>query len=95
METLRKLHAIPTQKAQSASIAMGVIGSLILGTGMSLCMTEIGAALGSLAMVVGILAGIIGMILAGSAYPTYARIKKKEREKISPEILKLTDELLR
>ena len=95
METLRKLHAIPTQKAQAASIAMGVIGSLILGTGMSLCMTEIGAALGNLAMVVGILAGIIGMILAGLAYPTYARIKKKEREKIAPEILKLTDELLK
>ena len=95
METLRKLHAIPTQKAQAASIAMGVIGSLILGTGMSLCMTEIGAALGSLAMVVGILAGIIGMILAALAYPTYNRIKKKEREKIAPEILKLTDELLK
>lgn len=95
METLRKLHAIPTQKAQAASIAIGVIGSLILGTGMSLCMTEIGAALGSLAMVVGILAGLAGMILAGLAYPTYTRIKKKEREKIAPEILKLTDELLK
>ena len=46
MEKLRKLHSIPTQKAQSASIAVGVIGALILGTGMSLCMTELGAALG-------------------------------------------------
>ena len=51
MEQLRKLHAVPTQKAQAASIAIGVIGALIMGTGMSLAMTEIGAALGSLAQV--------------------------------------------
>ena len=95
MEQLRRLHAIPTQKAQAASIAMGVIGALILGTGMSLCMTEIGAALGGLAMAIGILAGLVGMILSALAYPTYTRIKKKEREKIAPEILKLTDELIR
>ena len=52
MEKLRKLHSIPTQKAQSASIAVGVIGALILGTGMSLCMTELGAALGRLSMII-------------------------------------------
>ena len=45
MDQLRKLHALPTQKAQAASIALGVIGALILGTGMSLCMTDLGAAL--------------------------------------------------
>lgn len=28
MEKLQKLHAIPTQKAQTASIAIGVIGAL-------------------------------------------------------------------
>jgi hypothetical protein len=47
---LRRLHAIPTQKAQAAALAVGVIGALILGTGMSLCMTDIGAALGRLAI---------------------------------------------
>ena len=50
MAQLRKLHAIPTQKAQAASLAVGIIGALIMGTGMSLAMTEIGAALGGLAM---------------------------------------------
>ena len=48
MAQLRRLHRIPTQKAEAASIAMGVIGALVLGTGMSLCMTELGAALGNL-----------------------------------------------
>ncbi len=95
MEQLRKLHAIPTQKAQAASIAMGIIGALILGTGMSLCMTELGDAFGSLAMVLGILVGIAGIVPVVLAYPVFNRTLKKEREKIAPEILRLTDELLK
>lgn len=95
MEQLRKLHAIPTQKAQAASIAIGVIGALIMGTGMSLAMTEIGAVLGSLAMVLGIVVGIVGMVLIALAYPIYNRVLKKQREKIAPEILRLSDELLK
>ena len=95
MEQLRKLHAIPTQKAQAASLAVGIIGALIMGTGMSLAMTDIGAALGSLAMVIGITIGIVGMVLVALAYPLYNRVLKKQREKIAPEILRLSDELLK
>ena len=94
MEQLRKLHAIPTQKAQAASLAVGIIGALILGTGMSLCMTELGAALGHLAMVMGVIIGLVGMILVTLAYPIYNRTLKKERNKIAPDILRITDELL-
>jgi len=95
MEQLRKLHAIPTQKAHAWAIVVGVIGVLIMGTGMSLAMTDIGAALGSLAMVLGILVGIVGMVLVALAYPLYNRVLKKERQKIAPEILRLSDELLK
>ena len=38
-------------------------GTLTLGTGMSLCMTELGAALGYLAMVIGILVGVLGLVM--------------------------------
>ena len=95
MEQLRKLHAIPTQKAQAASLAVGVIGALIMGTGMSLAMTDVGAALGTLAMILGIAVGILGMVLVAVAYPIYNRVLKKQREKIAPEILHLTDELMK
>ena len=95
MEQLRKLHAMPTQKAQAASLAVGVIGALILGTGMSVCLTDIGAALGNLAMVIGILVGVVGMVLVALAYPLYNRVLKKNRDKIAPEILRLSDELLK
>ena len=95
MEQLRRLHAIPTQNAQSASIAIGILGALILGTGMSLCMTELGAALGHWAMIIGILVGILGLCLTALAYPLYNSVLKKERRRIAPEILRLTEELLR
>ena len=94
MEQLRRLHSIPTQKAQAASIAIGVLGTLILGTGMSLCMTDLGAALGHLAMVIGILIGILGLVMVALAYPLYNAVLRKERQRIAPEILRLSEELL-
>ena len=95
IQQLRKLHAVPTQKARAWAIAVGVIGALIMGAGMSLAMTEIGAALGSLAMVLGIAMGLVGMVLVALAYPLYNRLVKKERERIAPEIIRLTDELMK
>ena len=95
MEQLRKLHAVPTQKAQAASLAVGIIGALILGAGMSLCMTELSGFLGGTAMFIGIPVGIVGMVLVALAYPLYNRVLKKQREKIAPEILRLSDELLK
>ena len=95
MQQLRKLHAVPTQKAQAWAIAVGVIGALIMGTGMSLAMTDIGAALGSLAMVLGIAVGLLGIVLVALAYPLYNRVLKKQRQRIAPEILRLTEELLK
>lgn len=95
MEELRKLHAIPTQKAQAASLAVGIIGALIMGTGMSLAMTDIGAALGGLSMVIGIAVGIVGMVLVALAYPLYNRVLQKQRKRIAPEILRLSEELLK
>ena len=95
MEQLRRLHAIPGQKAQAAALSAGVVGTLIMGTGMSLVMTEIGDLLGSLAIVAGITVGIVGILLAALAYPIYNRVLKKQRQKIAPEILRLSEELLR
>jgi len=95
METLRKLHHSATQKAQAVSIALGVVGALILGTGMSLFMTELGAFLGSLGMVFGVIIGLVGLVLVTLAYPVYNRVLKTERERIAPEVLRLSEELLK
>lgn len=91
MEQLRKLHNSASQKAQAWAIAIGVIGTLVMGGGMSLTMTQPGTA----PMIAGIVLGCAGMILVALAYPAYNRILKKERERIAPEILRLTDELMK
>lgn len=95
MDQLRKMHAIPTQKAQTASLILGVLGTLILGLGMSLAMTDLGISLGWLAMVAGIVLGVAGMVLVALAYPTYNQVLRKQRAKIAPEILRLSEELLK
>lgn len=94
MDVLRKLHRLPEQKAQAVSIGLGVAGALVLGTGMSLCMTELGLFLGKMAIVAGILTGLAGIALVSLAYPVYNKTLKKERERIAPQILRLTEELL-
>ena len=96
MAQLRRLDAGVYSKATTAALVVGIIGALIMGIGMSLVMTEIGAFLGTvMAMIVGIGLGVIGIILVCLAYPLYNRTLKKEREKIAPEILRLTDELMK
>jgi len=96
MTQLRRLDAGVYSKAATAALVVGILGALIMGSGMSLVMTKIGAMLGSvLSMIVGIGVGLIGIVLVCLAYPIYNRTLKKEREKIAPEILRLTDELLK
>lgn len=98
MEQLRRLDASITKKGTIASLVLGVFGVLIMGTGMSLIMTEFGKILGSLsnlAMPIGIVLGVVGMVLVALAYPIYNCITKKERERIAPEIIRLTDELMK
>lgn len=94
LESLRRLHAIPTRKAQAAALTVGILGALLLGFGMSLCMTELRAPWGALAFVIGIPVGLAGIVLAALAWPVYARVLRRERERIAPEILRLTDELI-
>ena len=95
MQRLRKLHHSATQKAQAWAITLGVIGTLVLGVGMSLIMTELGSLLGSLAMSVGIMVGLAGILLVALAYPVYNRVLQRQRRRNAPEILRLTDELLK
>lgn len=90
LEQLRRLDASATQKAAMYSIIAGVIGALILGAGMSCCMVWTDTLL-----IPGILIGVIGMVVVAAAYPLYDRTLKKERERIAPDILRLTDELMK
>ncbi len=96
MEQLRRLDAGVTKKGTVVSLMVGIVGILIMGTGMSLVMTDLGALFETpYTYLVGIAVGLIGMIGVVSAYPLYTCITKKERERIAPEIIRLTDELMK
>ena len=89
MEQLRQLDRSATQKGISASLAVGIIGALLLGVGMCCCMVWGGGL-----FIPGIAVGVIGLILICCAYPLYVSVTERARKKIAPEILRLTDELM-
>ena len=89
METLRRLDQSVEKVGTMYALVVGIVGALLLGTGMSLIMT-----VGTLgAYVIGIVLGLLGMIPIGVAYPLYKKKVEKQREKIAPQILALTEEL--
>ena len=96
MARLRKLHHSATQKAELWALVLGIAGALVMGTGMSLVMTDLGAVFGLENPVIpGVVIGIMGMIPVAMAYPTYRRILRSERQRIAPEILRLSEELMK
>ncbi len=90
MVYLRRLDETVAKKGTMLSIVLGVIGTLILGVGM--CCVLVWQ---NTWFIPGIIIGIVGLAVLSFAYPVYLQVTKKEREKIAPEILRLTDELLK
>lgn len=88
MELLRKLDKSVTKLGTIWSLVIGVIGCLLFGIGM--CCTMVWA---DSFFVLGIVVGIIGMVVMGIAYPVYVKITARERERIAPQILALSEEL--
>lgn len=90
LERLRKLDKSVTQNSTIIALAIGIIGSLILGIGMCCCMVWT-----DVLLIPGIIIGIIGIAIVSANYPMYIASVKRQREKIAPEIMKLTDELMK
>lgn len=91
LEKLIRLDKQTEKKGQAFSIALGVIGSLLLGVGMCCAMVW---NVGIVTMVIGIIIGIFGMGIMGLAYPTYKKLTARERAKIAEQIIALSNELL-
>ena len=89
MERLRRLDRSVTKTGTALSILVGVISTLVFGVGM--CCTMVWEGL----MIPGIIIGVVGIIGIVSAYPLYAYVTKKQRQKVAPEIIKLSDELMK
>ena len=87
---LKRLDAEVTRPGTIAGIAIGMVGTMIFGTGMSLALVWTDSLL-----VPGIVVGIIGFVMLGMAYPAYMKITKKNKEKLAPRILELTEQMSR
>lgn len=86
MDRLRRLDESVTRPGTMISIIVGIVGTLIMGFGMCLCLEWS-------KFVPGVIIGVVGMAILAAAYPIYSKITQKQREKIAPEILRLTDEI--
>ena len=95
LDSLRALDAKVKRPANLFAYILGGIGALIMGSGMSLVMTDIGTTLGiSNTMNLGIMIGIVGLIIAIINYPVYKRILSSRKKKYADEILKLSDSII-
>ncbi len=75
--------------------SFGVLASLIMGSGMSLVMTDLGSVLGlENTLVMGIVIGLVGMTMALVCYPIYKAILASRRKHYAQQIMALSDHLL-
>lgn len=90
LERLKKLNARVKRPARIFAYVLGIIGALILGTGMCLAMNVIGGG----RMIEGIIIGVFGIIITTLNYPLYKGLLKLRKEKYKDEIISLSNELL-
>ena len=96
---LDELKALDNEVKRPANVfayTFGTLSAIIMGSGMSLVMTDIGATLGmGDAMVPGIIIGVVGMGMAIANYPIYKGILGSRRKKYADKIIALSDELMK
>ncbi len=96
LDALKALDAKVKRPANVFAYIYGSVSAIVMGAGMSLVMTDIGATIGlASAMVPGIAIGVVGMGLALTTYPIYNKILNSRKKKYAPEILKLSEKVMK
>ena len=95
LDALKALDAKAKRPANVFSYVYGCLSAVIMGSGMSLVMTDLGTTLGLPdAMIPGIIIGIIGLVMALTTYPIHKRMLTSRRKKYAAEILELSDRIM-
>lgn len=89
---LKKLDEKVKRPAIIFAYMFGIIGAIILGIGMSFCMTDFGPS-GNLGMIIGIIIGVVGLALCGINYPIYTKILNTRKQRYAYEIKELAEEI--
>lgn len=87
LEQLERLDRKARRFGTVLSLTLGIVSTLVMGTGMSLVLVW---AYWGPGLVVGIL-GLIGMCVN---YPVYKVVSKRQKAKYAPEILRLSNALM-
>ena len=96
LDALKALDAKVKRPANVFGYTYGSIGAIVMGAGMSLVMTDIGAKIGMTAtMVPGIAIGVAGMGMALSTYPIYKKILASRKKKYAKQVLSLSENLMK
>ena len=95
LEQLQALDAKVKRPANVFAYTFGSVSAIVMGAGMSLVMTDIGATIGlASAMVPGIVIGVVGLGMALLNYPIYKGILNSRKNKYAPQILKLSEKIM-
>ena len=95
LDALKALDAKVKHPAKVFAYTYGSVSAIVMGAGMSLVMTEIGAMIGlASAMIPGVAIGVVGLGMALSTYPIYKKFLNSRKKKYAPEILKLSEKLI-
>ena len=95
LDTLRKLDSKVKRPVSIFAYIYGSISVIIMGAGMSLVMTDIGAAIGiTSALIPGIAIGAVGLGMALLTYPMYKGILNSRKKKYGAEIINLSDKII-
>lgn len=96
LDELKALDAKVKKPANVFAYTYGSVSAIIMGAGMSLVMTDIGATIGlASAMVPGIVIGVVGLCMALSTYPIYKRILNSRKKKYAPKIMALSEKIMK
>ena len=90
LERLKKLDARVQNAGVIESLCLGIIGALVFGVGMCFFLDVFMGAVWFSALFM-----IVGTILMLPAYPLYKRISKKKKAQHTPEILRLSEEIMK
>lgn len=95
LDILKALDEKVKRPANVFAYIFGSISAIIMGSGMSLVMTDIGSSIGvENTMVPGIIIGIAGMLMAIINYPIHKSILTSRKKKYADQIIKLSDKIM-
>ena len=95
LDELKALDRKVRHPANMFAYIFGSIAAIVMGSGMSLVMTDIGATLGIIEpMLPGIVIGVVGMLMAIINYPIYKKILTSRSNKYAAQIVALSDKIM-